>query len=102
MQLIPFRIDAERYNVFVVLEDDNVKRIKGHDPAQFDVTKLPAEWHALKLNIVLIGYANEHELANVRRMIARGQAAAALEYLSRGFAYRPDQGDNDAPYGRGH
>lgn len=98
MQLIPFVTEQGRYNVFVVLEDTNVERIKGHDPAQFSTAKLPPEWRARKLDTVIIGYANPHELDRVRTLIAQGNAASALEYLSRGFAFRPDKGDNDSPY----
>ena len=100
MQLIPFEISTGIYNVFVVLEDTNVKRIHGNDPAQFAVSKLPPEWQARRLDTVIIGYANPHDLERVRLLIAQGNAASALEYLSRGFAFKPGEGDNDSPYER--
>ena len=100
MQIIPFQIDADRYNLFVILEDTNIDRIKLYDPAEFETAKLPPEWQARKLNLVLIGYANAEDVIQVRRFVAAGNPHAALEYLSRGFAYRPDQGDNDFPYTR--
>lgn len=100
MQLIPFEVEKGRYNVFVVLEDANVYRIlKDYDPAQFSVLKLPPEWQARKLDTVIIGYANPQDLERVAKLIAQGDATAALAYLSRGFTFRPEAGDNDAPYG---
>lgn len=100
MQIIPFKTEPGRYNLFVILEDANVERIKQYDPAQFDARKLPEEWHACTLDVIIIGYANAHDIAKVRELIGRGAAASAMEYLSRGFAYKPLQGDNDFPYTR--
>ena len=99
MIAIPFMVSEESYNVFLVLEEANVARIRAYDPAQFDMSKLPEEWRARKLGLVLIGYATNEELAQLHLMIAREGLGAALQFLSRGFQYRPEAGDNDENYG---
>ena len=98
VQVIPFRISDDRYNVFIALEEKNLARMKGYDPAQFRSSLLPREWQAYTLDTVLIGYATEKDLAQVRFLIESGAPAAALEFLSRGFEFDPKQGDSDKPY----
>ena len=69
MQLIPFQVDEDRFNVFVVIEDENWQRMQAFDPAQFALAKLPEEWQRLKLDTVIIGYASERDLLHVRALI---------------------------------
>ena len=99
MIAIPFLVDESSYNVFLVLEEANVERIRAYDPAQFDFSKLPQEWQAKRVNLVLIGYATNEELATLHGVISREGLGAALQLLSRGFQYRPEAGDNDENYG---
>jgi hypothetical protein len=98
MQLIPFVMDKDHYHLFVVLEDANIKRMKQYDPGQVDLRKLPEEWHSRKLDMVVIGYATPQDLAQVHALIKAGAGSAALEFLSRGFAYKQAEGDNDDAY----
>ena len=99
MIAIPFLVDESSYNVFLVLEEANIERMRVYDPAQFDFAKLPQEWQAKRVNLVLIGYATSEELATLHGVIAREGLGAALQMLSRGFRYRPEAGDNDENYG---
>lgn len=98
MQIIPFMVDEGHFNIFVVLEDENLRRMKAYDPAQFALDKLPGEWRSRKLNVVIIGYATPADLAHVKHLADAGVPDAVLVFLSRGFAFRPDLGDSDKPY----
>src|SRR5215813_13852031 len=89
MQLIPFNVSEDMYHIFVALEDKNLERMKAYDPAQFSPLKLPAEWQDKTLGMVIIGYATAKDLAQVRSLIDQGASVAALEFLSRGFAFKP-------------
>jgi len=99
MILIPFQINENEYNIFCALQIDNLERIQKYDPAQIQPHKLGKEWDALKLNTVLIGFANNRDLQRVQAWVAAGQPDEALKYLSRGFEFKPEQGDHDGMYG---
>lgn len=99
MQIIPFEIDHQHYNVFIVLEKDNLERIMVNDPAQFALAKLPVPWADKKLHTVLIGYCAPEDIAKLREVKeGSGNVMKLLQWLSRGFKFRPDSGDNDLPY----
>lgn len=98
MQIIPFQTGPASYNIFVVLEDDNLARLREYDPAQLGLEKLPAKWNALRLGTVIIGYATQHDIAQVHFLLHEGEVKRALELLSRGFVFDPTRGDSDAPY----
>jgi hypothetical protein len=97
--VIPFQLDEREYSVFVVLGDDGVERIKAYDPAQLNIWKLPEYWRRLRLRDVLIGYATPADIERMMEMIQRdGNPLEALRFLSRGFEFRPADGDHDGPY----
>ena len=98
MMVIPFQISERAYNVFILLEDENVQRIKKYDPAQWEPKKMGGIWSNLRLNTVLIGYANAVDAAKVLQLAQSGKTDEALKMLSRGFEFRPDLGDHDNPY----
>lgn len=100
MHLVPFKINDETYNLFIVLEEKNITRMKGYDPAQVNITKMPPEWLGLKLGTIIIGYGTKEDIKQFEHLLNSGAPAAALEWLSRGFAFRPREGDNDEAYRR--
>lgn len=98
MILIPFKINEKEFNIFCVLQADNLERIREYDPAQIQPYKLGPEWDNLKLDTVIIGFANNRDLQRVQSLIAVGQTEEALKHLSRGFQFKPEAGDHDGPY----
>jgi len=96
--LLPFQLNDREYSVFVVLQDDNLSRLREHDPAEVNIGKMGQPWSALKLRDVIIGYASETDTADVYRLCEANRSDEALKYLSRGFAFHPDRGDHDDAY----
>lgn len=98
MKIVPFQVGPDSCNVFVILEDDNIERMKQYDPAQVALAKLPPVWQRLRVDTIIVGYANAQDLERVRSLMQTGEGASALSYLSRGFKFKPASGDHDAPY----
>jgi hypothetical protein len=101
MLVIPFQLNAEEFSVFVVLEDENLERMKANDPAQVNVWKMGEPYARLTLRDVIIASPTAADVATALQMARSGSPAAAMEYLSRGFKFRPDKGDSDLPYTSG-
>lgn len=98
MIAIPYGCTAETFSVFVILQDDNLARIKSYDPAALTINKLPRTYDGLRLVEVNIGYATESEVEELMEMATTSGIEAILKKLSRGFKYKPDAGDHDGPY----
>lgn len=98
MLVIPFRYDVVSYSVFVVLSDENLTRLREYDPAEVTVDKLGPPWASMRLKDVIIAYATARELEALTHLRTDGEVRRALMDLSRGFKFRPDRGDSDAPY----
>lgn len=98
MQIIPFQTGPASYNIFVVLEDANLARLREYDPAQLGIDKLPAKWASLRLDTVIIGYGDAKDCAQAAFLLHGGEVVKALKFLSRGFVFDPSRGDTDEPY----
>lgn len=100
MLMIPFQINAEEFSVFVILEPENTRRMRDNDPAQINLWKMPAPYSALRLRDVILATPTPQDAAKAMRMADAGNVQAAMEYLSRGFKFKPKEGDDDLPYQR--
>ncbi len=98
MQVVPLQVTAESFDIFVILEDDNLERMKAYDPAEVVKAHLGKPWEKLKLRNIMIGYATAEDLANFHDFVLAGDVEAGLKWLSRGWAYRPERGDSDRNY----
>ena len=96
MIVIPLQVSETAYSIIVLLEDDNLERIKAYDPAEITIRKLGLSH--LRLQDVVIGYATAQEAAQVAAIRDRAEIPELLKKLSRGYQYRPDKGDHDGPY----
>ena len=98
MFVMPFQLNEREFSVFVAIQDDNIERMRVYDPAEFSIAKMGLPWRNLKLKDIIIGYATEADMLHFQKLCQQGKQGEGLQYLSRGWKYRPDQGDNDAPY----
>ena len=98
MMMIPFPVANGVYSVFVILEAENLKRMADNDPAQINVWKMPEEFRRLTLRDVIICTPPPEDVAEAVLLIRAGKAPEAFKYLSRGFQFKPGEGDNDLPY----
>ena len=92
------QVSTNEYSVFLVMGESNVQRIKEWDPAVFSPLKLGHPWNSMKLRDVVIMYASPGEIELLDQVKSLEQLKDYLRLLSRGFKFRPDLGDNDAPY----
>src|SRR5678816_3209342 len=97
MFVIPFQLEAGRDSLWIVLEDENLDRIKEYDPAEVLTSKMPKQWRSSPVNSIVIAYATPEDRDEVFRLTREGDSATALRILSRGFRFRPETGDG-GPY----
>jgi len=101
MLVIPIQSSQNEFDIFVVLEDLNIERIKAYDPAELRVGALPPIWQRLKVKTITLLYATKEEVEDLKATNDEKALTSVLSHLSRGFQYRPDKGDYDGPYRKG-
>lgn len=100
MMVLPLQISETEYSTVVILEDENIERIKQHDPAEVHTKLLIDQFSSRELKSVMIAYVSPSEKDELVTFLKQGDLSKALTMLSRGFQFRPDKGDNDNPYER--
>lgn len=96
--MIPFEVGNGRFSVFVILESENLSRMKDNDPAQLNMWKFPPPFAGLTLRDVIISSPSPEDVAEAVALIQAGSSHDAFVHLSRGFKFKPKEGDNDLPY----
>jgi hypothetical protein len=92
--LIPIGVPGERYVLLVVLQDDNLERMRQHDPCDVRMHNLGPTWLNTKLEEVVVAYANAEESAEAEAMARRGASPIDfLRYFMRGYNFSPEKGD---------
>ena len=95
MMILPVQLTPDSYSLFVLLEDDNIERIKEYDPAEINIYKLTKPWSELKLLDVVVTYLAPADKDEFLRLCTMSNRREALKLVTRGFRYRPDKGDHD-------
>ena len=98
MLAIPYKINSAEYSVFIVMEAENIERLKAYDPAQFVLSKLGESWNKLKIKEINIGFATKKDLEEVIKLCQEREPMKALRFLARGWKFKPKNGDNDSDY----
>lgn len=98
MHILPIETRKGVYDIFIVLEEHNLERMKAADPAQVALSKFPPVWQGKKLERVIVCYADDADVRRAVTLISGGHVLEALQYLTRGFKFDPKKGDSDAPY----
>jgi hypothetical protein len=98
MLAIPLQVDAACYDLFVVMKDENIDRLKRYDPAEIVGKNLGMPWQVLRIRNIVILYATYEETQRLVSLTNKEDVVKQLKELSRGWAYRPDRGDNDGQY----
>ena len=96
MFTIPFQVSATHYRVVVILTDNNLDRMREHDPAAFLTENLGAPFRNLRLEGFAVAYADAAEQAEfLRRVQSNEEVGTILSWLHRGFMVKPE--DHDGP-----
>lgn len=95
MRSMPLIVNERCYDLFIILEQDNLERIKSYDPAEVLTANFPAEITDRKVRTVVILYATDDDMRVVMHFCERGDPTGALRYLSQGFRWRPELGGRD-------
>lgn len=95
MLILPLPRTDGKFELVVVLEDENIERIKRYDPAQFEMEKVTEDGERIGLARLTIAYASPADLLWIRELVERGKNGEALKFIARGWEYRPDLGDHD-------
>lgn len=97
MTVLPFQLNAREYSVLIAFDDEGIERIRLYDPGELHLSMLGPPWIHLKLRDVIVTYCNADDLVRANEMCAAGDQKGAYRWLTRGFVFRPDQGDHDGP-----
>lgn len=97
MTIIPMQSSDTTYQLFAVLEDENLARIREHDAAQLRLHQFAGIWRTLTLTDVWICYISPAEQPEFRRLIQNRDFPAIAKLLMAGWKYRPELGDTDHP-----
>ena len=101
MIAIPLAVAPGQFDLIVVLEDENLERIRDHDPAEQDVLRLPDVWRRQRVRRIQIGYLTPDEMREgMERLESDRNPVRLLQMVFARWKFRPEKGDNDMPYAR--
>lgn len=91
--IIPLKLNEAEYSLFVVLEQDNLARMRENDPAEITLSKLPDEFKVLRLRDLIITTPSVKDLNEAMEMVKNNDFRSALKHLTRGWYFRKEMGD---------
>lgn len=94
MLLLPIPYNG-KLRLLVVLEEDNIERIKEHDCAEVIWSQL-GPYASMRPETIAIGYASAAEMKEISQWATQGETEKALKLVTGGFKFRPEMGDHDA------
>jgi len=91
MILIPIKSEDHKHDMLIViLNKANVDRMKVSDPAEIQLSQLKIP---LVLPTIMIAY--EDSSPEFSRIVQGGNVRKIIEFLQRGWEFKPEKGDND-------
>lgn len=98
MMCIPMQSGPNEFVVHLILGNENIERLKAYDPAEFLIGHLPPPYRTWTLKGVMLMYATPEEQQRLQQIGDVDRLIAELKQLSRGWTYKPEQGDHDGDY----
>ncbi len=95
MLCLPAVINDVCYDLFIILQDENIARMKAYDPVEVVTAQFPIPIADRKIHNVMVMYATDEDVETITALCQAGQLPKALKYLSRGFRFRPDDHDDE-------
>lgn len=94
MMILPLETENHEHDaLIIVLDPDNLERMKGGDPAEVKLKQLRQAGKNLVDPAIVLCY--EKPSPKFNRLIQSGDTLAVIQYLQRGWQYRPEAGDHD-------
>lgn len=100
MMALSLQITEQEYDLFIILEDENIARLHEHDSAEVVKAHFGSPWTERSIRNVVIMHASPEDKQQIQELTTASGIRAFLQNLARGFRYRPSQGDSDKPYKR--
>ena len=94
MLLLPIPTETRRLKLLVVLEHDEIDRMKRYDPAQVMWDDLGL-YRNIPVESVTISYLKPEHAKDFYEWARTGQIKRCVDLIMSGFEFRPDLGDND-------
>lgn len=93
--MLPIPQNENKLSLLIVLEDDNVARIKEHDCAEIHWNQVQRMYPRMTPATIGIAYATPSEMVQIQAFIEKDDVKSAIKLLTVGFKYRPEAGDHD-------
>ena len=93
MLMIPLNCSNGDFDLIVVLEDENIARMKQHDPAEILWKQFP--FSTLRPKTIQIAYATPDEARKISELAQSGNIAEVVKLVASGWKFRPEAGDHD-------
>lgn len=94
MLILPIQSKGHLNDLLVIVFDQgDIERMRKGDPAQIKMLDIKRVGKDLMNPTVIVCY--EQDQTKLTQLINKGDIVAVLEYLQRGFEFRPDLGDHD-------
>jgi len=85
------------FDLLIVLEDENLARMRDGDPANFMPETAEAGLATKPIRTIVIASEGPHNIAHLKELAAAGDLRGILKLINRGFEHRPEQGDGEPP-----
>jgi hypothetical protein len=99
MMALPVIVNERCYDLFIILQDDNIERMKAYDPAELITANFAERFTDRNIRTIVMMYGTKADISRFTTMCQAGDVRGALRYLARGFKFRPEAGDEDVTGG---
>ncbi len=98
MMALPVIVNERCYDLFIILQDDNIERMKVYDPTEVILANFADRFIDRLVRNIVIMYGNEADIVRFTAMCQTGDVQGALRYMARGYKWRPQDRDESGGY----
>lgn len=95
MFMIPLQVDDTSYELFFVIGEENLNRMKKYDPVTRSLADIPYPFNKMKCSRLIICYADDLEMKKLENLAKSSDLRGILDSLLRGFKFDPSTGDGE-------
>ncbi len=95
---VPVQVNPLEYDLMVIADETTIERMRRHDPAIFQMAKMPEPWPHMRLRAAYFCLEDAEGVETFKKLLTNGLMEEARNFILRGFEDRPDLGDNDRDY----